>query len=99
LITLRDFHKKKLKQIKWWAWAAAVLPLSSLAGLFFIKFIGYATWFDTALIIGATTMFTIGVVWWWWAIWTMAQVTNVLGIISEKFKDVSKELKDIKKEL
>ena len=99
MITLRDFHKKKLKQIKWWAWAAAVLPLSSLAGLFFIKFIGYATWFDTALIIGATTMFTIGVVWWWWAIWTMAQVTNVLGIISEKFKDVSKELKDIKKEL
>ena len=99
MITLRDFHKKKLKQIKWWAWAAAVLPLSSLAGLFFIKFIGYATWFDTALIIGATTMFTIGVVWWWWAIWTMAQVTNVLGIISEKFKDVSKELKDIKKDL
>jgi hypothetical protein len=99
LQVLKDFHKKKLNQIKWWAWAAVVLPIVSLAGLFFINYIGTETYWDVALTCGATIMFTIAVIWWWWAIYTIAQVTNILGTIADKFKDVGQEIKLIKKDI
>lgn len=44
-------------------------------------------------------MFGIGVVWWWWALYTIAGVTKVLGQTSEKFEQVSHEVKEIKKEV
>ena len=96
---LKDFHQKKLKQIKIWAWAAAVLPISSLAGLFFVRYIGTETYYDIALVIGASIMFAIAVIWWWWALYTIAQVTNILGNIAEKFKDVGQEIKSIRKDI
>src|SRR6056300_1160411 len=93
------FHKKKLSEIKLWAWAAAVLPITALAGLFFINFIGHDTYYQIALAIGATAMFFIAVIWWWWALWTMLQVTNILGSTIEKFDVVEKEIKEIKTEV
>lgn len=96
---LKDFHQKKLKQIKIWAWAAAVLPISSLAGLFFVRYIGTETYYDVALVIGASIMFAIAVIWWWWALYTIAQVTNILGNIADKFKDVGSDIRQIKKDI
>ena len=96
---LKDFHRKKLNQIRWWAWAATVLPIVSLAGLFFINYIGTETYWDMALICGATIMFAIAVIWWWWAIYTIAQVTNILGTVADKFRDVGQEIKSIRKDI
>lgn len=44
-------------------------------------------------------MFGISVVWWWWALYTIAGVTKVLGQTAEKFEQVSQEVKEIKKEV
>ena len=94
-----EFHKIKLRQIRWWAWAASVLPLTALAGLFFIYEFGTDTWYSIAMVVGATTTFGFAVVWWWWALWTMAQLTGMFGKTLEKFIIVEDEIKEIKKEV
>lgn len=94
---LKNFHKKKLKEIKWWAWFATVGPIVALAGLFFINIIGLHNWVETLLTIGAIIMFTIAVIWWWWAIWTIAKVTDILSNTVDRFDVVQEDLKTVKK--
>lgn len=72
-----DFKDKKIKEIRLWAWAAAVLPITALSGIFFIWVFGTKTLFDIAIIIGETTMFAIAVVWWWWALYTIKKVIEM----------------------
>ena len=73
---MENFKTKTLRQIKLWAWAAAVLPLTALAGIFFIWAVGPKSWFGWAMITGETIMFGIAVVWWWWAMYTMRQLVK-----------------------
>lgn len=96
---IKDFHNSTLKQIRWWAWAAAVLPMITLAALFFIRYIGTDTYYGIALIIGAVGMFGTAVLWWWWAIYTIANITKNLTITIEKFDDVKTDIKEIKKDV
>ena len=96
---MKEFHKRALTQISIWAWAATVLPLVALAGLFFLEFIGMRSYYHITLTIGATLMFAISVVWWWWALYTIAGVTSVLGKTSDKLDIVVEEVVDIKKEV
>jgi hypothetical protein len=76
-----------------------VLPLVALAGLFFLEFIGLRSYYHVTLTIGATVMFSISVVWWWWALYTIASVTSTLGKTSEKLDAVIDEVVDVKKEV
>lgn len=94
---IKDFHKKKLKEIKLWAWAAVVLPITGSAALFFSWAFGLETLFDKMLVTGATIMFGVAVVWWWWAIWTMAKVTEMLGRAMEGIKSVKEDINDLRK--
>ena len=96
---MKEFHKKALSQISIWAWAATILPLVALAGLFFLEMIGLRSYYHATLIVGATVMFAISVVWWWWALYTIAGVTSVLGKTSDKLDIVVEEVVDIKKEV
>jgi len=91
-----DFKTKTIKEIKWWGWAAAVAPISSLAGLFFIKTFGTDTWFAIALIIGETIFFTVAVIWWWWAMYVMRNLVSHWGETGEKIKEVSAGIKEVK---
>ena len=96
---MKEFHKRALSQISIWAWAATVLPLVALAGLFFLEFIGLRSYYHVSLTIGATTMFALSAVWWWWALYTIAKVTDTLGQTSEKLDTVVDEVVEIKKEV
>ena len=96
---MKEFHKKALSQISIWAWAATVLPLVALAGLFFMEFIGLRSYYHVSLTIGATVMFAVSVVWWWWALYTIAKVTDTLGQTSEKLDTVVDEVVEIKKDI
>jgi len=96
---MKDFHKKVLSQISIWAWAATILPIVALAGLFFLEFIGLRTYYHVTLVISATAMFAVSAVWWWWALYTIYRVTNILGKTSEKVETVVDEVKHIKKDI
>ena len=96
---MKEFHKRALSQISIWAWAATVLPLVALGGLFFLEMIGMRSYYHLTLTIGATTMFAISVVWWWWALYTIAKVTDTLGQTSEKLDTVVDDVVVIKKDI
>lgn len=99
MFNLIDFHLKALQQIRWWAWAAVVLPLTGLAGMFFVEFFGTDTHYRLALATGATVMFGIAVIWWWWALYIIAKVTMAISHAIEKLTDVDADIKEVRKEL
>ena len=87
------------KQINWWIVIGISLPLSFLAFLFFVNLFGHDTIYDVALTVGGTVFATIGFIWWWWAIYTIAKLTLILGDTSEKFDKVTGEFKEIRKDI
>lgn len=86
-----DFRTKTIRQIKIWSWAAAVLPITALSGLFFVWRFFDGSWLSTAFIIGETVMFAVAVIWWWWAMYTMRNLVkhwdetrdNVRGVVTD----------------
>jgi hypothetical protein len=92
-------HQKTLRQIKLWAWAATVLPTTSLAALFFIRIIGLENVYYQLLVAGATFMFGIAVVWWWWAIYAIAKVTEILDTSSTKVDIIVEEIENLKEDI
>lgn len=91
-----NFRDKTIKQIRLWAWAAAVLPITALAGVFFVWKFGTSTWLALSMIIGETTMFAVAVVWWWWAMHTMTTLVKQWDATKDNVVDVLKDLKEIK---
>jgi hypothetical protein len=93
------FGKRTIRQIKLWAWAAAVLPIVALAGLFFVWVFGTDEMLNTAMVVGATTMFTIAVTWWWWALHTMYNLLVLWRSTESTVGEVRVDLKEIKKSI
>ena len=93
---INNFKEKTINQIRLWAWAAAVLPISGLAGLFFVWRFGTNSLFDIAMITGETVMFTVAVVWWWWALYTMRTLVKQWDTTKENVKEVLNEVSEIK---
>jgi hypothetical protein len=96
---LRNFGLKKIQEIKLWAWAAAVLPLIALAGLFFVWLFGTEEMFNISMIVGATTMFTAAVIWWWWAIHSIYNLIVLWNKTDETMQEVKVDLKEIKESI
>lgn len=90
------FKDKTLREIRMWAWVAAVVPLSSLAALFFIWAFGTDRAFSIAMIVGETTMFTVAVIWWWWAIYVIRNIVRQWDSTKDGVAEVLVELKAIK---
>ena len=87
-----------IKQSKIWIILASVLPLTALSGIFFLEFIGRDNLITISLVIGAVMMFLFAVIWWWWAIYTISKFAVNLSKTIEKFDDVKKDLKEIRKD-
>jgi len=96
---MKNFHTKKLKEIKLWAWAATVLPITFLCVLFLVQFIGFEGGIQRILVIGGVIMFTLSVTWWWWALHTIGSVTYLLSETLKKFKKVNTELDILKEDI
>lgn len=96
---MKEFHKYALSQISIWVWAAVILPLVTLAGLFFLEVVGLRIHYHISLMIGAAVMFTLSVIWWWWTVYTIANVTYTLRKSSEKIDEIVVEVAEIKKDI
>ena len=91
-----DFKTKTLRQINIWTWAAAVLPLTALAGIFFVWRFFDNTLFGYIMVAGETIMFAVAVVWWWWAMYTMRNLINHWDRTRENVKDVLSDIRSIR---
>jgi hypothetical protein len=96
---LTNFGLKKIREIKLWAWAAAVLPIVALAGVFFIWLFGTDEMLNISMIVGATTMFAVAVIWWWWAIHAIYNLIVLWNRTDETMQEVKVNLKDIKESI
>ncbi len=96
---MKQFHTHALSQINIWVWTASILPLTFLAGLFFLEFIGLRTYYHISLVVGATILVVLSVVWWWWTLYTIEKVTEDLSRTLEKIDEVVVEVIEIKKDM
>jgi hypothetical protein len=95
--TFNSFRNKTLKQIRVWAWLAAVLPITGLAAIFFIWVYAPTSWFDTAIVVGETTMFAVAVIWWWWAIFIVNRLVRQWDVTRTNVSEVLTEIQDIRR--
>ena len=93
---MENFRTRTINQIRLWAWAAAVLPISALAGIFFIWKFYDNTILSFIMITGETAMFTIAVIWWWWAMYTMRNLVKQWDETKVKVGEVLSDVKDLK---
>jgi uncharacterized membrane protein len=91
-----DFKEKVIKQIRMWAWAAVILPITTLAGLFFIWVFSPNSFLGYAFITGQTVIFGVAVIWWWWAMYTIRNLVKQWDVTKERVIEVSKDIKEIK---
>lgn len=91
-----DFKTQTIKQIRLWAWAAAVLPISALAGIFFTWRFYDSTIFGYAMIIGETAMFAVAVTWWWWAMYVLRNLVHHWDDTRENVRNVLMDVKSIR---
>lgn len=91
-----DFKSKTLNQIRLWAWAAVVLPITALAGIFFIWRFFDGSILSMAIIVGEIMMFTIAVIWWWWIIFKMKTLVKHWDETKENVRGIVKDVKDMK---
>lgn len=93
---MQNFRNKISREIRLWAWAAAVLPITSLACLFFIWAFGTNRILDIAMATGGTIMFSVAVFWWWWALHTIKKLIENWNITRENVIIVLEEVKEVK---
>lgn len=91
-----DFKSTTIRQIRLWAWAAVVLPISTLAGLFFIWRFAPSSVLGYTFVIGEIFMFTIAVIWWWWAMYTIRNLVTQWDDTRDRVKEVSTDIKEIR---
>ncbi len=94
--TMTNFKTKTINQIRLWAWAAAVLPITALAGIFFTWRFFDSTIFGYAMIIGETVMFSVAVVWWWWAMYVLRNLVKHWDETRENVKTVLYDIRSIR---
>jgi hypothetical protein len=90
------FAEKTLKEITLWAWAAAILPLAALAGIFFVWAFGDESLLDIAMIIGGTTMFSIAVAWWWWALRAISVLIKQWKYSGKSLEEILRDIREVK---
>ena len=91
-----NFRTTVITQIRLWAWAAAVLPITALAGIFFVwKFFDRSV-LGYAMILGETFMFSVAVAWWWWAMYTMRNLVKHWDETKDNVETVLNDVRSMK---
>ena len=93
---MANFKSKTIQQIRLWAWTAAVLPVTALAGIFFVWTFGTSTLFSWTMIVGETVMFSIAVIWWWWAMYILRNLVQHWDETKDRVHDVLQDVKEIR---
>lgn len=93
---MTDFKSKTIKQIRIWSWAAAVLPITALAAIFFVwKFFDNSV-LGYIMVSGETIMFAVAVVWWWWVMYILRNLVKHWDETRENVKDMLDDVKSMK---
>jgi hypothetical protein len=91
-----NFRKKTLQEIRWWAWTAVAMLLSSVLGLSLLWIYGTPSVFNFFLTVGLSITGVVFLIWWWWALRAIKTLINHWDEINDNVKEVATEIKSLK---
>ena len=87
------------KAIKRWQTAATVLSFTALGFLIFGYWIGTETYIKYVMVAVCSIMFSVAVIWWYWALSQVAIFAKYINSLKDVISDLKKDLQDIKKDI
>ena len=95
-----DIKRKKFdREVTLCAWLGRIAPMTALLVLALASTTQYDDYTDVLVTGIAVTFGTIAFFWWWWVLRSVGILTNLLDSTSERFSEVVKELKEIRKDV
>lgn len=88
-----------VEEVKWWDWAAKVLPLVALSIIVFSWIYDYHKLTELSIIVTAVVFFTAGVVWWWWALRKIGLIFINTRRTQENFSEIQQEILQIREKI
>lgn len=88
--------QKTKKEASWWLYAAWTAPFVALAALFFLQVIGWAEIYEKSLVIGSVIFFSVAVFWWFWAVYKIKFLADVISKSVDNFKDIKDTVREIR---
>ena len=95
---LKNFTEKTSNEANLWDWLGRVLPLTAICILAVLHFFHMYEWRDRLLNISIIVFFVTCVIWWYWALRKIVATARYMQRAQEKFLDIARELKKLKKE-
>lgn len=80
-----------------WIYAGLTMPFTALTAIIITNVIGWESILDSLVSIILIVFITTCVIWWWWAMHYIGVLTKTLIKTEEKFSELKKELKEIRK--
>lgn len=96
---VKDFTEQTTKEGKWWDWTARILPLVAICTVAVLHYFKLHDIRDLFLDIVVIVFFTICFVWWYWAIQKIVSAAKYLNNSRQRFADLAKELRKLKKDI
>jgi len=87
------------KAIRRWQTAATVAAFTALGLIIFNYWIGTETVLKCVMVLICSVMFSVGVVWWYWALNQIALFAKYINNLKVIIQDLKKDLKDLKKDI
>jgi CHASE2 domain-containing sensor protein len=86
-------------QIKKWQTAATVAAFTALGLIVFGYWIGTETVLKCVMVLICSVMFSVGVLWWYWALNQISLFSEYMNSLQKVIKELKEDLQDIKKDI
>lgn len=82
-----------------WEFFAKILPAIALLIVLILHFADLQNTFDYIMIAISFAFMITAVIWWWWIMMFARKLTEVNNKSLDRFEEIAKELKDLRKEI
>ena len=82
-----------------WEFLAKILPAIALLLMLIVHFADLQNTFDYIMISISVSFAITAVIWWWWIMKFARNLTEVNNKSLDRFEEIAKELKDLRKEI
>lgn len=87
------------KQYNLWFYAARVLPMSAMLIALIFYFLEFNSLLEYVFCAILVSFSLVAVYWWWWVMITTNNLFDVMEETNETFKEITREVKEIKSEI
>ena len=86
-------------QVNIWKWLASILPLTALAIISLVYFLGTDTYLKIAVITTVAVFMLASMIWWWWAIDKVKAWFKLIGETQSALTEIKDEIREVRKDV